>query len=85
MNAIPLDNKLRARLYGLNEPVTVLDESGKAVGVFLPMNCYEALLRIIPIPYSEEEIERRRNEKGGCSLQELWEKLKKRLDITMPQ
>ena len=70
MSEITLDPELRARLNGLNEQITVLDESGKAMGLFLPMEDYKALLRTIPIPFTEEEIEQLRNAGGGGSLAE---------------
>jgi len=77
MSKITLDPELRARLNGLNHQVTVVDEAGQAVGLFLPMDDYKALLRNMPIPFSEEEIARRRQETGGCSLQEIWQRLEK--------
>jgi hypothetical protein len=80
MSEITLDPDLRARLNGLTQQITVVDEEGKEMGIFLPMQAYKALLRNMPIPYSPEEIERRRNETGGCSLQEIWQRLEKRLE-----
>jgi len=75
MATITLDPDLRARLNGLNHHVTVVDEAGQAVGLFLPMDDYKALLRYIPIPFSAEEIEQLRKAGGGCSLEEIWKRL----------
>lgn len=78
MDTITLDPELRARLNGLNQQVAVVNESGEAVGLFLPIKDYKALLRKMQIPFSDEEIERRRKQTGGCSLPEIWQRLEKR-------
>jgi hypothetical protein len=71
MSAIVLDADLRAKLNGLNEKVEVRDEAGNIVGHFLPSEEYYRLLcKTIEIPYSKEEIARRRAEKGGRTLME---------------
>ncbi len=43
MNAITLDESLRAKLNGLNTIVTVRDEAGHDVGQFLPQDLFETL------------------------------------------
>jgi hypothetical protein len=75
MGNIRLDAVLRAQLGGLTEPVQVRDEMDQLVGVFLPMAHYQMLLRKVRIPFAPDEIERRMQEKGGCSLAEIWMKL----------
>ncbi len=65
MGNVILDADLRAKLNGLNEPMNIVDESGETVGWFLPKDRDKARLKNLTIPYSEEEIERRLNEKGG--------------------
>jgi len=75
LKTIVLDPALREQLNGLNEQMEVCDEQGTVIGMFLPLHSYRNLLRPTPIPFSPEEIERRMQEKGGCSLEEIWQKL----------
>jgi hypothetical protein len=76
MGTITLDPVLRAKLNGLNEQLEICDETGKPVGMYLPLEDYKKLLyRGVEIPLSEEEIEQRRKEPGGSSLQEIWKRL----------
>jgi hypothetical protein len=75
MSTITLDPELRARLNGLNEQVCVVDEGGRQVGLFLPLEEYKTLLRNIRIPFTLEEIEQLRKAGGGCSLAEFWKRL----------
>jgi hypothetical protein len=82
MGKIVLDSTLRAKLNGLNEKMDVCDENDQQVGVFLPKAEYlELLYASIEIPFSEEEIERRRNAGGGCSLEEIWARLEKEHNV----
>jgi hypothetical protein len=76
MSRITLDDSLKARLNGLNDVVEVCDAANRAVGVFLPWEQYKKLLyRDVKVPLAPDEIERRRQEQGGCTLEELWRKL----------
>ena len=76
MSKLILDSDLRAKLNGLSERIEICDESDQPLGVFLPFKEYQKLLgRAYDIPLSPEEIERRRKEKGGCSLEEFWRKM----------
>lgn len=75
MGQITLDDALRARLNGLTERIELRDEAGALVGVFLPADHYRALLRDMEIPLSAEEIERRKQEQGGSSLEDIWKRL----------
>jgi hypothetical protein len=76
MGKIILDPELREKLNGLNERLEICDETGKPVGLYLPLEVYKKLLYTgVEIPLSEEEIERRRQEKGGIPLQELWKRM----------
>ena len=76
MNTITLDSELRARLNGLDQQMILTDEKGTPVGFFLPAHDYHKLmLGVLRIPLSEEEIERRRKEKTGSSLEEIWKRL----------
>ena len=75
LKTIILDPALREQLNGLREQMEVRDEVGKVVGMFLPVDLYKNLLGTTQIPFSEAEIERRMQEKGGCSLDAIWKKL----------
>ena len=78
MSKVILDQSLRAKLNGLNEQVELCDESGRTLGHFLPLKLYEKLVAAnVKIPFSEEEIRRRRQEKGGSSLEEFWKRMQK--------
>ncbi len=75
MNSADLNGELHTKLEGIDCPLVIKNEAGEAIGVYLPMNSYRGLQRAlaehVPCPFSEEELERRRSEKGGCSLEEL--------------
>jgi hypothetical protein len=76
MSQIILDPELRAKLNGLRELVEVRDESGNLVGRFLPEDAYQKMLYAnIKSPLTNAELARREKEVGGCTLQEIWEKL----------
>ena len=81
MGKIILDPTLRAKLNGLTESMEVCDENDKTVGMFLPKSEYQQLLANFEIPFSQEEIERRRNSGGGCSLDEIWARLEKEHNV----
>jgi hypothetical protein len=49
---------------------------GRILGRFLPEEEYRAILYgSVEIPYTDEEIARRRAERGGCTLDEIWKRL----------
>jgi len=80
MVRITLDDELRGKLNGLNEPVEVCDETGHLVGQFLPTATYDGLrlaAMAAKTPYSAEELKRRLEEKeqGGLPLAEIWKRL----------
>ena len=76
MGRIVLDPELRAKLSGLNEQMEICDETGKVVGLYLPLADYKKILyKGVEIPFSEEEIELRRKEKSGSSLAEFWKRM----------
>ena len=78
MNKIVLDPELRAKLNGLNEQVELCDESGRAVGQFLPTALYEELFYsalAAETSHSKEELRRRHRETGGRPLADLWKRL----------
>lgn len=76
MTQIQVDPALQLKLSEVAEPVTLCDSNGKVLGHFLPEEHYmELLYASYELPLSDEELARRRAEKGGCSLQEIWKRL----------
>lgn len=75
MGKVLLDDALKARLNGMNEPLEIRDENGTIVGHFLPAESYRKLVYAAAeaaCPFSPEELERRRHETGGRALAEIW-------------
>jgi hypothetical protein len=78
MSKYVLDPDLRAKLNGLNEQIEFCDESGKTLGRFVPEEEYRRMQYALAealCPYSQEELERMRQEKGGRPLADLWKEL----------
>ena len=76
MTQIQVDESLKQKLGGLDQPVELCNADGRILGRYLPEQEYrEILYGSIEIPYSEEEIARRRTQRGGCSLEEIWKRL----------
>ncbi len=76
MTQIEVDDLLEKKLGGMLEPLELCDSSGQVVGRYVPDAVYrKKLYDSFVIPYSEEEMERRRSETGGCSLEEIWQRL----------
>jgi len=73
MTKLILDDDLRAKLNGLNEPVEVCEPSGVTVGHFIPEQEY---LRLVYAwekdTMSVEELKRRSAEPGGMKLADFW-------------
>jgi hypothetical protein len=72
MGRVVLTPALEAEFHGFESPLEVCNSQGKAVGLFLPLASYKELLGNLEIPYSAEELERRRQEKEGSSLDDFW-------------
>ncbi len=78
MSTAILDAEKRVQLGPLDESQEILDPQGHVVGRYLPEEEYRKLLYAIGesnCPISTAEWERRRKEKGGITLSELWKKL----------
>jgi hypothetical protein len=78
MSQITVDAALRARLNGLEEEITVRDESGKVLGRFVPESGEAKRIVMRPedkCPYSPGELARMRSETGGRTLREIWQHL----------
>jgi hypothetical protein len=76
MTQIQVDESLKQKLGGLEESVELCGADGRILGRFLPEKEYrEILYGSVEIPYSDEEIARRRAERGGRTLEEIWKQL----------
>ena len=76
MTQIQVDESLKQKLGGLVEPVELCAPDGRVLGRYLPEQEYRAIVYgSVEIPYSDEEIARRRAQRGGCSLEEIWKRL----------
>jgi hypothetical protein len=76
MSRVIVDESLRAKLNGLQEKTELCDEAGQTLGLFLPEEQYWKLqLAADGCPLTYEELQRRRQEKGGRTLAEIWKSL----------
>jgi hypothetical protein len=78
MVRITLDDDLRGKRNGLNEPVDLCDDTGRSVGRFLPAAMYDdlwyaALAERTGEP--KEELRRSHREEDGRTLAEIWTSL----------
>ena len=69
MTRFTVDPSLAARLGQLDGPVVLCDESGRTIGYFNPAVSLQEAIR--QCPFSDEEIERRRQQQGGRPLSEI--------------
>jgi hypothetical protein len=74
MTRIVLDNDVH-QLNHLTAPVELCDKAGRTLGVFCPLGT-EGGGSGIKSPYPTAEIERRRKNRSGRSLAEIWRDLK---------
>lgn len=76
MTRVEVDQLLSQKLFGMDEPIEIYDANGSVVGHYLPEASYKKMIYgSLKIPLSDEEIERRRNETGGRTLPEIWNRL----------
>jgi hypothetical protein len=76
MSKVTLDNSLKAKLNGLNEQLEFCDETGNSLGHFLPTDVYkELLLAWADAQISPEELDRRRREPRGRTLEDICKSL----------
>jgi len=69
MGRIILDSDLKAKLHGLKEALEVFDESGQALGYFLPLDEYHKRIREKKeIPFSDEELDKFRKSRWWRSI-----------------
>jgi len=72
MNRITVYDPLKTQLDGLDEPVEVVDDTGRRLGHFVPA---PATTASDDCPYSRDEMERMRREEGGRPLEGIWKSL----------
>jgi hypothetical protein len=76
MTKVLVDEDLGARLGHLAEHAELCDNTGRTLGYFLPPAVFEKLFcASLQVPFSEEEIARRREATGGRPLAEIWQSL----------
>ena len=73
MTKLVLDREMLSRLGPLDKPLQIYDEDGHILGVFEPLSREDLEPTI-----SREEIERRRHEKGGRALKDIFRDLEGR-------
>ena len=76
MTRITIDADTVAKLKDVRNMVELRDEAGRIVGHFLPGPPRDANGQII-VPFSEEELERRSQERGGRPLKDILSDLSK--------
>ena len=87
MRKIQLDDALRARLSGFEQQTTpICDDKDEVIGYFVPLKHYKEMFNAaFKPPFSEEEMQRRLKETGGCSLEEIWKRLEQQYGVTIPR
>jgi hypothetical protein len=76
MTRVVIDQSIRSKLNDLGGQIDLCDEAGRTVGYFLPADLHHKLiLAWAKADVSDEELERRRKEPGGRTLQEIWRDL----------
>ena len=76
MDKVILDEALKARLNGLDKPLELCDETGRALGQFVPQDFYsELIVAWSKTLISGEEWERLEKQTGGRPLAEIWKDL----------
>jgi hypothetical protein len=76
MTRVKVDESIKHKLGGLDQPDELCIDDGRILGRYLPEEEYrEILYGSVENPLSDEEIARRRSETGGCSLEEIWKRV----------
>jgi hypothetical protein len=76
MSGITIDAETVAKLKDVREMVELRDDAGRIVGHFLPGPPRDANGQIV-VPISEEELDRRSQERGGRALKDIMNDLLK--------
>jgi hypothetical protein len=76
MNKILIDESLRSKLNDLNSQLEFCDEAGRTLGYFVPMpESDRSLYEWARQQFTDEEIERARQEPGRLTIDEVREGL----------
>ncbi len=79
MNKVIVDPTLRSKLKNLDSRIEFCDESGRTLGYFVPAAEQERLLYAwARTEFTDDEIDRARNEPGGLSILEVLAELHER-------
>jgi hypothetical protein len=78
MTRVTVDAAIRARLHNFAEPLEILDEEGKVLGVFSPIPSAErALYKDVEVPLADEDIDRLLQQPPGRPLSDILADLQK--------
>ena len=76
MSRLILSDAFSHQLGHLSSPVELCDQSGKALGHFVPSGLsWDDVLARDGCPYSAEDLARMQRESGGRTLAEVWRSL----------
>ena len=76
MTQIQVDQSMQEKLGGMTAHVALCNTAGQVLGHYLPDAEYNKLLYAsYKCDISEEELARRATETGGCTLDEIWNRL----------
>jgi hypothetical protein len=76
MTKMIIAKSMQAKLSKLKKEVEFCDQSGKPLGIFYPFGKDKFSLPIgVKSPISDKEIARRRKQRGGRTLAEIWARL----------
>jgi hypothetical protein len=76
MQPVVIDAALREKLFDLTVPLEFRDETGRVLGRYVPAYRpadFEELVKTCP--YTDEDLDRFRQEPGGQTLAEIWKRL----------
>lgn len=76
MSRLILNDAFSHQLGQFTNPVELCDQSGKALGHFVPSGLsWAGVLKGDGCPYSPDELARMQRETGGRTLAEIWRRL----------
>jgi hypothetical protein len=78
MTKVVVDPAFGAKITGLTGAVELCDESGRTLGYFHPAMSEGSAPQRLQSPHSDEEIERRRQDRRGRPLADILADLEKR-------
>jgi len=78
MTQVTIDPGIRAQLRNLAEPLEILDEDGRVLGVFSPISTPGRLrYEDVEVPFTNEEVQRLLQQPPGRPLADILADLKK--------